>query len=191
MTEQQEKNKMLIEHFPYLQPRNVWTDKICDDYDYSYVRGLSELPEGWNRLFLLYCKNIKPYLVENGYLDKFRFSQIKEKYGTMRLYNFGIPKFAAFLEYVYERLSGYVCCICGKEATVESQGWICPWCDDCSKTNNVDAYNPISKNFTVKVELYQSGSSTVVEYNCIPYWEEYLKCMQMSEREFLDYICNS
>ena len=87
-----EQNKKLIEIYPYLQPRNVWTDKIPEDYDYSYIRGDKEVPDGWLRLFLLYCKAIRPALVNDSYLEQFRFSQVKEKYGSMRLYDFGAPK---------------------------------------------------------------------------------------------------
>ena len=81
-----EENKMLIEYFPFLQPRNVWTDKIPEDYDYDYILGVGDLPYGWERLFLLYCKHLKVELDKFNFTDKFRFSQIKEKYGDMRLY---------------------------------------------------------------------------------------------------------
>ena len=32
-----EENKELIEKYPFLQPRNVFTDKVSGDYDYSYI----------------------------------------------------------------------------------------------------------------------------------------------------------
>ena len=47
-----EQNKALIEHFPYLQPRSLWTDEIAPDYSYDHIRGQWELPDGWGRLFL-------------------------------------------------------------------------------------------------------------------------------------------
>ena len=45
-------NEQLIKFMPYLQPRNVWTDEIPKDYDYEYIRGEHEIPEGWLSLFL-------------------------------------------------------------------------------------------------------------------------------------------
>ena len=45
----------LIQYFPFLYPRNVWTDKPIEDYGYDWCLGVDELPEGWIRLFLLYC----------------------------------------------------------------------------------------------------------------------------------------
>lgn len=32
----QEEIKQLVERYPYLLPRNVWTDKVPEDYDYTY-----------------------------------------------------------------------------------------------------------------------------------------------------------
>ena len=52
-------NKKLCEQFPYLVPRNVFTDKIPEDYDYDYIRGEYELPDGWFDLFLQMCEDIK------------------------------------------------------------------------------------------------------------------------------------
>ena len=31
------KNKTLVEKFPFLLPRNRWTDEAIDDYDCSYT----------------------------------------------------------------------------------------------------------------------------------------------------------
>ena len=55
-----EQNKKLVEKFPYLIPTNIWTGEVVDNYDYSYNEGECDLPIGWHRLFLLYCKNIRP-----------------------------------------------------------------------------------------------------------------------------------
>ena len=85
-------NKELIKNMPYLQPRNVWTDEIPKDYDYEYIRGEHELPEGWFSLFLDMCKDIRKPLEKSSYLNKFRFTQIKEKYGSLRVYNNGCPE---------------------------------------------------------------------------------------------------
>lgn len=63
----------LIDYFPFLYPRNVWTDKPVEDYDYSWCLGVDELPEGWVRLFLLFCKHLRKDLILHKYLDKFRF----------------------------------------------------------------------------------------------------------------------
>ena len=80
MTLTSEQRKQLIDLYPYLQPCNLWTGKISEDYDYIYIREEHEIPEGWIRLFFLYCKNLRSRLVGTETIDKFRFSQLKERY---------------------------------------------------------------------------------------------------------------
>ena len=124
-----EENKRLVERYPYLQPRNVWTDKIPDDYDYSWTRA-DDIEDGWRELFLQMCEEIREPLIEADYLDKFRFTQIKEKYGTMRAYTFGAPRTVFDIINKYEEMSARICIKCGKPATKISRGWISPWCDE-------------------------------------------------------------
>ena len=124
-----EENKRLVERYPYLQPRNVWTDKMPDDYDYSWTRA-DDIEDGWRELFLQMCEEIREPLIEADYLDKFRFTQIKEKYGTMRTYAFGAPRKVFDIISKYEGMSARICIKCGKPATKISRGWISPWCDE-------------------------------------------------------------
>ena len=39
----QEQIKKLVERYPYLLPRNVWTGEVPEDYDYTYIIGV-EVP---------------------------------------------------------------------------------------------------------------------------------------------------
>ena len=55
-----ERNKKLIEEYPFLMPRNVFTDKIDPEYDYSYILGVDDLPKGWKKLFLQMCGQAFP-----------------------------------------------------------------------------------------------------------------------------------
>ena len=113
-----ESNQRLIERFPFLMPRNRWTGKVPDDYDYSYTE-LDSMPDGWRKAFgEQMCEDIREELVHAEYLDQYRISQIKEKYGTLCWYDFGctermlrdiIPK--------YEHLSARTCIRCGNPAT--------------------------------------------------------------------------
>lgn len=190
-----EQNKLLLNKFPFLQPRNVWTDEILEDYDYSYILGIGELPEGWERLFLLFCKNLKKELDKFNFIDKFRFSQIKEKYASMRLYNNGYPKDSNghVLESIYEYMSSYVCEVCGEPATCETKSYVSVYCNDCfeqfvgkikksDKIENLDSVNKLT------IIRYSNGKNEEISYDCAPYWNEYLKCKDMIDEEFLNYI---
>ena len=128
-----EKNKELIERFPFLMPHNRWTDETPEDFDYSYTE-LDAMPDGWRKAFgEQMCEEIREELVRVDYLDKYRITQIKEKYGTLRWYDFGcterilreiIPK--------YVHLSARTCIRCGNSATKVSTGWVSPYCDTCA-----------------------------------------------------------
>ena len=129
----QEEIKKLIERYPYLLPRNVWTDKVSEDYDYTYIRGVGEIPTGWEKLFLQMCEDIRQPLIDSNYLDKFRFTQIKEKYNRLECYNYGAPEVVHDIIGKYSVMASYICTQCGKPATCETQGWIASYCDDCWK----------------------------------------------------------
>ena len=89
MQSNKESNQKLIERFPFLMPRNRWTGEVPEDYDYSYTE-LDSMPDGWRKAFgEQMCEDIREELVRAEYLDQYRITQIKEKYGTLCWYDFG------------------------------------------------------------------------------------------------------
>ena len=129
--------QLLLDAVPFLRPRNLWTGKLIEDCDWIVGEGL---PQGWLRLFLMYCKNLKLHLVATNTLDTFRFTDVKEKYGRLCLYNHGEPESAEFLTILYERYSAHVCLQCGKPATYTTKGWIMPVCEQCLNTTTMLPY---------------------------------------------------
>lgn len=127
-----EEIKKLVERYPYLLPRNVWTDKIPEDYDYTYIKYL-EIPAGWERLFFQMCEDIRQPLIDASCLDEFRFTQVKEKCNTLRCYHSDAPKEVDDIILKYEAMSYYVCTQCGKPATCMTTGYLASFCDDCWK----------------------------------------------------------
>ena len=129
-----EENKRLCREYPFLIPRNVWTDKIPEDWDYEYTE-LDEMPDGWRKAFgEQMCAEIRDALLAAGgekLLNKYRILQIKEKYGSLRWYDRSSTKEIDDIIRKYELLSAITCVACGKPATRISKGWICPWCDEC------------------------------------------------------------
>lgn len=60
-----ESNQKLIERFPFLIPRNRWTGKVPEDYDYSYTE-LDSMPDGWRKAFgEQMCEDIRDELVHS------------------------------------------------------------------------------------------------------------------------------
>jgi len=136
-----EENKTLCEKYPFLKwygdPLYVGYDEEHElDYKYTWE---DEIPDGWRKAF---CPQIwdelKAILEQGDYLDKFRFSQIKEKFGTIRLYHCGVPE-EIFNEIIkweskWEKESAKTCIDCGAPATHMSTGWINFICRDCART---------------------------------------------------------
>lgn len=129
-----EENKRLIEEYPFLLPRNRFTDQVSSDYDYSYTE-LDQLPIGWRKLFgEAICKDIKKALLEQGEdaLYEYRILQIKEKYGSLRWYDSNTSEKIQEIIYKYEHISKYTCINCGRfQVPMLDDGWISPWCFDC------------------------------------------------------------
>lgn len=98
---------------------------------------LDAMEPGWRKAFgIQMCEEIKQALKKHNYLYKYRITQIKEKFGTLRWYDEGAPKEVHDIIDKYENLSWNTCCCCGKPATKITSGWISPYCDDCFPKNN-------------------------------------------------------
>lgn len=86
---------------------------------------------GWSDILLCWAEKVKPYFdkMPKEVQDKFYISELKEKYGDMRLY-IGIPDgFEKISEYTYmvEHLSRYTCLRCGKITTSSDNKKLLTW----------------------------------------------------------------
>ena len=98
-------NRELIERYPFLLPRNRWTGEVFNDYDYSFTE-LDNMPNGWRNAFgERMCEEIRDALIEANYLDEYRISQIKEKYASLRWYDFGATQKVHDIISKYEYIS--------------------------------------------------------------------------------------
>lgn len=139
-----ELNKLMIEEFPFLLPRNRFTGQVLDDYDYSYNEWQA-LELGWQVNFgwkFLHELNILVQSLEHP--DNFRIFQIKEKFGELRFYC-SSDKAIDQLINDYTALSRTICIRCGKPATVARTGWISFYCDDCAKKLDLKDIKPIAE----------------------------------------------
>lgn len=128
-------NRKLVQEFPFLLPRNVWTDKVDPSYDYSYTLA-DNIPSGWRKAFGMdLFRELKEELVRVNYLYDFRFEEIKEKYGSLRLYCGSVPADSKIYDILdkYEKISETVCEKCGKkdQVIINYRGWYQCICPDC------------------------------------------------------------
>lgn len=165
--------KELVDRLPFLYPRNVWTGKPVEDYDYDSIWWAEELPQGWRKLFLQCCEDIGETLKKTGQLNTFRFNQVKEKYNTMRMYHQGTSREVQDILNKYEYLSNFVCQKCGKPAQYETEGWITSYCTDCCPDKKSASALEFSPTFT----LYRYSKDGVEEQviDCSSEWDRYLE----------------
>jgi len=128
-TKEQAKNFELIRQYPFLLPKNRWDKGYSLDTNFEYTE-LTWMPEGWRKAFGNYMlKELKDAL--GDYIYEYMVTDIKEKYGTLRWYDFGAPEEAHKVISKFERLSANTCIVCGKNATHVTEGYILPLCDTC------------------------------------------------------------
>lgn len=146
-------NEILIREFPFIKEPEEgilveWAKEKLQIYTW-----LDEIPDGWRKAFGLdLLKDLKKALIEDNLLNEFCFSEIKEKYGALRIYGFNYGPCTNDVLDKYENLSRFICVRCGEKAEYVSQSWICPWCEDCMKEFN-DSFKPIN-------EVYGNSSDT-------------------------------
>ena len=63
-----------------------------------------------------------------------KFDQIKEKYGTLRIYFSGGDEYVEGLVSMAEAISGKICEVCGNKGQPNKGGWITTLCDGCRKS---------------------------------------------------------
>jgi hypothetical protein len=167
----------MIEEYPYLQPRTMTTGEVHPDYDYQYIVGEHDLPDGWMQLFLQACEDIKEPLEKACDLDKFRFLQVKEKYGQMRLYHSGAPEEVNDILDKYEFLSEQVCSTCGKPAAAMTRGWICPYCAEHLQkyTERGETADPIEIQTSYIRKRWSAEGTTETFIDCSNEWNRYLE----------------
>lgn len=135
-----------IEKYPWLRLRNLWTGEIDPN-----TNAMQEMPEGWEIAFGdLFCEEMDAVLKEEGLVDKFVIEQIKEKFGSLRIYVSPAPseRVRAVIR-KYEVLSGNICIRCGKpDVPMLNTYWISPYCKDCYsklRSSNNEPYEDVAE----------------------------------------------
>ena len=137
LEEIKQKNKELLEKYPWLYPVSEYTGKRLENYDYSFT-WMDDIPLGWNIAFgKQMVEELGALLEKYNYQDEYSICQIKEKFGGLRWYDNGFPTegYEEYKEWLdkYEELSFKTCIDCGKPAKYFTRGWITPICEDCAK----------------------------------------------------------
>ena len=98
---------------------------------YSELDGMDD---GWRKAFgIQMCKELRSQLIKDRMLFSFRITDLKEKYGTLRLYGNHYSEEVFRIINKYEAISRDVCGVCGKPADYITLDYIYPYCKDCFK----------------------------------------------------------
>lgn len=148
-----QENKELIEKYPFLLPRNVWSDEVAEDYDYTYT-WLDDMPYGWREVYgLLICEDIVRCM--GDMVKDYRFCDIKEKWGSLRIYDNGATGELHDQFHKYEYLTENTCITCGKIGVpMTNTGWMMPLCEDCY---NKEAERKLKSGYYTKVCSYEDA----------------------------------
>jgi hypothetical protein len=84
--------------------------------------------DGWYGILRAACKEIARHAGPH-----FQFTQVKEKYGTLRLYFVGGDSYCEGVIDMAEAMSAVTCEQCGNPGKPNDGGWITTLCEGCRK----------------------------------------------------------
>ena len=135
MTEK-EKNKRLIEKYPFLKARSFTGKRERTDYS---ITMLDHMPTGWKKAFgEQMCADIKAAIMEDDPSGEkwksYYIIEVKEKYGELRWYDTFTGKKKDDVMWIYTHISQHTCVRCGKiNVPIFDDGWVSPYCPACFK----------------------------------------------------------
>lgn len=129
-------NKELLRKYPWLKFSDDSSDGCWADM----------IPIGWLESFGEFLLEDLDTALKNSYPEglpeDFRILDIKEKWGSLRVYLTHEPEPVSDVLYRYQYISSFVCMICGAPypfAHMTYDGWVVPLCERCYVgKNNVD-----------------------------------------------------
>lgn len=85
--------------------------------------------DGWFNLIDNLCDTIQQY-VDANHKEQVVFTQVKEKFGSLRIYTEGTTELVDGMIWFAEHLSGTICDVCGKEGKLNKSGWLSCRCNE-------------------------------------------------------------
>lgn len=127
-----------------------------------------ECGDGWYNLIYSLCENIQSYIDSNkkfnSEITQIEFTQLKEKYGTLRIYSSGGCEKIDGMIWLAEGLSAKICENCGSQDKVtQTKGWITAMCQKCMF--NMKLIHKIGERMK-KCLLYKIYLNEKLENNC-------------------------
>lgn len=91
-----------------------------------------QIDKGWRKAFgIQLCKELKAALKRGGILRTYEITTVKEKFGSLNIYDNGATAEVHDIINKYEYISSRTCIECGRPAKYRTRGWVEPYCEDC------------------------------------------------------------
>lgn len=119
----QELEAKLFAAYPLLFPGNRDIHSSCMGFGF-------ECGDGWFFIIDKLCSSIQNYVTNNKKPQPV-VVQVKEKFGTLRLYIEDSDQLIDGMIWFAEDISGVVCELCGRPGKLNKNGWIACRCDSC------------------------------------------------------------
>jgi hypothetical protein len=123
-----------LEHTLYSQFPKIFANRHNDPYDILNDRWLGlEIDNGWYVLLYSLCYKIQNYIDYdyNGSIEQVKFTQVKEKFGDLRIYYVGGDRFVEGLVSMTEAISHKTCEKCGVPGKLRTERyWLKVLCDE-------------------------------------------------------------
>ena len=159
------RNKKLIKRYPFIEYKDYVEKPGKHYYDSTH---LDCLPSGWRKSFVPeMLERIRNVLLRQGEdaLKNYSLEQVKEKWGSLRWYDYGGNDEIDEIISYYEDVSMSVCIQCGKRhSKYITSPYVCFICEKClKKHDNLDSRELTWDNIPRRTHYYEDGSSKVLE----------------------------
>lgn len=124
--------------------KNNWKDDLLAKYDHLLIKderwairmfGL-EVPDGWREILETLFKKIDVHCSNSG-CKPIEIQQVKEKFGTLRVYYDGGDDRISRFVHNAEHLSAGTCELCGTRENVgATMGWVTTCCRNCWQSHS-------------------------------------------------------
>lgn len=125
-----------LNEYPWLRTVNMYTGKLDSNHD--AMDDMIEQAPGWEIAFgEMFCKDLDEAIKKSSLTKEFHIVQLKEKYGTLRVYANQRSKFIDDVLNKYSVISAHVCSNCGKpDVPMTYEAWFLPLCKNCYLNSN-------------------------------------------------------
>ena len=139
-----------------------------------FANWIDSVPEGWKVLIPCLLEDLEmACIADNTDINDIKISDVKEKYGELRIYATCSDTCQKILD-IYQFISSMFCINCGHPHIAMTKGWIAPFCNDCWK-ESWGEWVEETQDFNYRYTTYDGNETKEIVVDTKPYYERVLK----------------